>query len=131
MSVLMELTRIVINDVQDLQMIVLKEVGGERYFPIMIGDKEAEAIARRLKGEIPTRPLTHELLAMVIEQLGGTLEKIEITNLQQHTFFARLYIRQAGRVVEVDSRPSDAIALGIANTVPIYVSEHVLAEVCG
>ena len=76
------------------------------------------------------RPLTHDLLANVIEQMGGTISRIEINNLQDHTFFARIHIRQNGHTCEIDSRPSDAIALGIATTVPIYVAEHVLDEVC-
>ena len=77
------------------------------------------------------RPLTHDLLANAIDALGGRLDRIAITHLQDHTFFARLFIRQGGKTVEVDSRPSDAIALGIASSVPIYVANHVLDEVCG
>jgi bifunctional DNase/RNase len=73
--------------------------------------------------------MTHDLLASVIEQLGGTIDRIEITDLEQHTFFATIHIRQNGHMVEIDSRPSDAIALGIATTVPIYVAEHVLKQV--
>jgi uncharacterized protein len=129
MPVQMELHRIIISENTDSQIIVLKEVDGERSFPIVIGNPEAYAIDRRLKG-IPTpRPLTHDLLASVIEHLGGTLERIEINNLQDHTFFARLHIRQNGKDIEIDSRPSDAIALGAAATVPIFVAEHVLDEV--
>jgi bifunctional DNase/RNase len=130
MTVLMELNKIIISEMQDQQIIVLHEVDGERHFPIVIGDPEAKAINRRLKGIPPQRPLTHDLLANVIEQLGGTLERIEIHNLQEHTFFARLHIRQDGRIVEIDSRPSDAIALGITTAVPIYVDEQVLDAVC-
>ncbi len=130
MSVQMELHKIIISEMQDQQIIVLREVDGERHFPIVIGSGEAYAIDRRLKG-IPTpRPLTHDLLANVIEELGGQIERIEINNLQDHTFFARIFIRQDGQVIEIDSRPSDAIALGVATTVPIYVAEHVLDEVC-
>jgi bifunctional DNase/RNase len=130
MSVQMELYRIIISEMQDSQIIVLKEVDGERKFPIVIGSSEAMAIDRRLKS-IPTpRPMTHDLLATVIEQLGGVIERIEINNLQEHTFFARIHIRQNGDVVEIDSRPSDAIALGVATSVPIFVAEHVLDEVC-
>jgi bifunctional DNase/RNase len=129
MAVQMELHRIIISENTDSQIIVLKEVDGERSFPIVIGNAEAYAIDRRLKG-IPTpRPLTHDLLANVIENLGGSLDRIEINNLQDHTFFARLHIRQNGRDVEIDSRPSDAIALGAAATVPIFVADHVLEEV--
>lgn len=130
MPVQMELHKIIISEMQDQQIIVLQEVDGERKFPIVIGSNEALAIDRRLKGNTPARPLTHDLLASVIESLGGTIDRIEITNLQDHTFFATIHIRQDGRMVEIDSRPSDAIALGIATSVPIFVAEHVLDEVC-
>jgi bifunctional DNase/RNase len=130
MSVQMELNKIIISEMQESQIIVLKEVDGERKFPIVIGSSEAMAIDRRLKG-IPTpRPMTHDLMASVIEQLGGTIERIEINNLQDHTFFARIHIRQNGDVVQIDSRPSDAIALGVATSVPIYVADEVLDQVC-
>ena len=130
MSVQMELHKIIISEMQDQQIIVLKEVDGERKFPIVIGNNEALAIDRRLKG-IPTpRPMTHDLLASVIENMGGMVDRIEINDLQAHTFFARIHIRQNGKTLEVDSRPSDAIALGIATSVPIFVAEHVLDEVC-
>lgn len=129
MSVQMELNKIIISEMQESQIIVLKEVDGERKFPIVIGSSEAMAIDRRLKG-IPTpRPMTHDLLASVIEQLGGSVDRIEINNLQEHTFFAKIYIRHNDGMAEIDSRPSDAIALGIATSVPIYVAEHVLDEV--
>ena len=129
-AVLMELNKIIISEMADYQVIYLKEVHGDRHFPIVIGNAEALAIDRRLKGIPIPRPLTHDLLANVIERLGGRLERIEITHLQDHTFFARLFIRQDGQLIEADSRPSDAIALGIANTVPIYVADAVLDEVC-
>jgi uncharacterized protein len=129
MSVQMELSKIIISEMQDSQIIVLKEVDGERRFPIVIGNSEAIAIDRRLKGLHHPRPLTHDLLANVIEQMGGTIERIEINNLQEHTFYARIHIRQNGQTIKVDSRPSDAIALGIASNVDIFVAEHVLAQV--
>jgi bifunctional DNase/RNase len=129
MSIQMELHKIIISEMQEQQIIVLKEVDGDRKFPIVIGSPEAYAIDRRLKG-IPTpRPLTHDLLANVIEGMGGAIDHIEINDLQAHTFFARIHIRQDGKTVEIDSRPSDAIALGIATVVPIYVADHVLEEV--
>src|SRR5207244_906059 len=85
MSIQMELSKIIISEMQDQQIIVLKEVDGDRKFPIVIGSGEAYAIERRLKGVVAPRPLTHELLASVIEQLGGSIERIEINNLQDHT----------------------------------------------
>lgn len=129
MSVQMELHKIIISEMQDQQIIYLKEVDGERKFPIMIGNNEAYAIDRRLKGIPTARPQTHDLLASVIDQLGGEIERIEINDLQDHTFFSKILIRQNGKLIEIDSRPSDAIALGIATVIPIYVAEHVLAEV--
>lgn len=130
MSVLMELNKIIISDVQDHQLIVLREVEGERRFPIVIGSDVAHAIDRRLKGHQAERPMTHDLLSNVISLLGGEIERIDITDLQQHTYFARISLRQGARLIDVDSRPSDAIALGIATNVPIYVAEHVLAAAC-
>ena len=130
MSVQMELHKIIISEMQDQQIIVLQEVDGDRKFPIVIGSGEAYAIDRRLKGQMHPRPLTHDLLANVIESMGGTIERIEINNLQDHTFYARIHIRQDGQTLKVDSRPSDAIALGVATSVPIFVAEHVLNEVC-
>jgi bifunctional DNase/RNase len=129
MSVQMELHKIIISEMADQQIIYLKEVDGERKFPIVIGNNEALAIDRRLKGKETPRPLTHDLLASVIETMGGSVDRIEINDLQAHTFFARIMIRQNGRTIEIDSRPSDAIALGIATVVPIFVAEHVLEEV--
>ncbi len=130
MSVLMALHKIIVNDLLTDQIIVLKEVRGERHFSMVIAKDQADAINRRLTGKQSGRPMTHDLLANVIEQLGGKLERIEITNLQGGTFFARLLILQDGQSIDIDSRPSDAIALGIANAVPIFVAPHVLDEVC-
>lgn len=129
MSIQMELQRIIISEMQDRQIIVLKEVDGERTFPIVIGSAEAYAIDRRLKGIPAPRPLTHDLLANVIEEMGGRIERIEIHNLEDAIFFARIVIAHDGRVIEIDSRPSDAIALGVATMVPIFVAEHVLDQV--
>jgi len=131
MAIQMELKRIIITDSSDQQVIYLKELEGERAFPIVIGSNEAAAIDRRLKSMPTPRPYTHELLSDVIEKLGGRLERIVINDLQEHTFFAQLVIRQGGHSVEIDSRPSDAIALGVAHSVPIFVAEHVLDEVGG
>ncbi|HVP72974.1 MAG TPA: bifunctional nuclease family protein [Phycisphaerales bacterium] len=128
MAVLMELSRIFIREMTDMQIIELSEVDGDRTFPIVIGLPEAFAIERRLKGiEIP-RPQTHDLLGAVIKQMGGTLKRIVINDLAEGTFFARLVIQQDGQEIEIDSRPSDAIALGVAEDAPIYVAEHVLEQ---
>lgn len=125
----MDLAQIVISETRDTQIIVLRERDGNRNLPIVIGLTEALAIDRRVKGVQLQRPLTHDLLGNVIESLDSELEKIVINDLQDHTFYAKLVIRQRGELIEVDSRPSDAIALGVANEVPIYVEDHVLREV--
>jgi len=124
----MELRRIIISEVHDQQVIVLREVDGERSFPIVIGIFEATSIDRRVKNMPAPRPLTHDLVANVIEQLGGDIQDVIISDLQDHTYFAKLRIRQEGELIEIDSRPSDAIALAVTAKVPIYVSEEVLSE---
>jgi bifunctional DNase/RNase len=130
MDIEMELSRIIINETSDQQIIVLKERNGERSFPIVIGIVEVFAIDRRLKGIKPPRPMTHDLLSGVIDSLGATIEKIVINDLRDHTFYAKIYLSMDGRTVEIDSRPSDAIALGAASNTPIFVAEHVLEETC-
>lgn len=128
MDVRVELVQLLISELRDSQVIVLRERDGERTLRIVIGAPEIHAINRRIRGEIPARPLTHDLLANVVSELGGDIERIVIHALQEHTFFAKIVIRHLGSIVEVDSRPSDAIALGVAGDVPIYVSEQVLDE---
>ena len=111
MEVRMELARVIISETTDHQVIVLREKGGDRSFPIIIGIFEAVSIDRKLKEiEIP-RPLTHDLLADVIREMGGELTRVVVNDLRDSTFFARLHIDMGGREVEVDARPSDAIAL--------------------
>jgi len=123
-----ELSRIIINEMSDQQVIVLKERHGDRSFPIVIGIVEIFAIDRRLKGIKPARPMTHDLLANVIENLGAEIEKIVISDLRHHVFYATLHLRLNGRKIEIDSRPSDAIALGAALNAPIYVADHVFEQ---
>ena len=127
----MELKRIIISEVIDHQMIWLKEVDGDRVFPIVIGIFEATSIDRRVKKMNSPRPLTHDLIASVVDSLGAEIQDIYINELREHTYFAKLRIRHEGELVEVDCRPSDAIALAVTAKVPIYVAEDVLDEVCG
>ena len=125
MDIEVELSKIIINEASSQQIIVLKDRGSERSFPIVIGISEIVAIDRRLKGLIPPRPMTHDLLANVIEQMGGVIEKIVINDLIDHTFYAQIHLDINGRHIEIDSRPSDAIAVSVASNVPIFVAEHV------
>lgn len=128
MPVHMELRRIIISEVNDHQVIILKEVEGERSFPIVIGIFEATSIDRRVKGMTSPRPLTHDLIASVVELMGGEIQDIVISDLREHTYFAKLRVRKDGELIEVDCRPSDAIALAVTARVPIYVGEDVLGE---
>ncbi len=128
MNVEVELSRIIINEQSDQQIIVLKERHGQRGFPIVIGIVEIFAIDRRLKGIKPPRPMTHDLLDSVIDNLGAKIEKIVINDLRNHTFYAQIHLSSNGRTVKVDSRPSDAIALGAASNIPIFVAEHVFEK---
>ncbi|MEM8737631.1 MAG: bifunctional nuclease family protein [Planctomycetota bacterium] len=137
MFIQMELARILISEIEGTHYLELREVnppdsGEPRRFPILIGFHEAAAIERRLMGEVPVRPQTHELLADVIESLDYRLEKVLISDLSEHTFYARLHLRsQSDPAVlrDVDSRPSDAIALGVTGQVPIFVAQSVLEAV--
>ena len=124
----MELTRIIISENNEQQIIYLKEVDGERTFPIVIGIFEATSIDRRVKGASAPRPLTHDLLANTIDLLGGELQDIYISELRDHTYFAKLRIKHEGELIEVDSRPSDAIAVAVTVDVPIFVAEEVIEE---
>ena len=135
MLVRMELSRILVHEDRFDQVVELREADGPRKMPIRIDLFQAAAIQRRLVGETPARPYTHELLAAVIDEMGGTIEKIVINDLRVEdgplgTFFARLMIRQGDRLLDIDSRPSDALALGVATEVPIYVAEDVLDRAC-
>ena len=131
MTVQMQLSRIIISEINDQQVIYLKEVGGDRQFPILIGIFEATSIDRRVKNRPNLRPLTHDLLVNIVDQMGGELDSVVITELKDHTYFAKLRIRTNGEIVEIDSRPSDAIAVAVTCSpqLPIYVSEEVLSQV--
>lgn len=132
MLVRMTLARIVIvdSDEEKMSMVVLREVDGERAFPILIGIHEAYAIDRRTKGIMVQRPMTHDLIEQMIKDLDCEIEQIVITELRDSTFYARLVLRRNGDLVEIDSRPSDALAVGAGTETPIYVDESVLSEVC-
>jgi len=124
-----ELARIFINENSDPQYIFLREKAGERQFPIIIAITEAMAIDRFVREENVPRPQTHELLNDAIKQLGAHVIRVEVTKLENHTFYANLILDRDGETIELDARPSDAIALGVRNATPIFVHEDVLDEV--
>ncbi len=130
MPVQMQLARIIISEINEQQVIYLREVDGTRQFPILIGIFEATSIDRRVKQFESARPLTHDLIVGAVEALGAELDSVVISDLRDHTYFASLRIRHNGELVELDARPSDAIAVAVTCNphLPIYVSEDVLEE---
>jgi uncharacterized protein len=108
------------------RVVILREKDSDRYLPIWIGPAEADAIAVRLQEVAVARPLTHDLLRSVIDTLGATVEYVIVNDLANDTFFARIMLQVDGRNLEIDSRPSDAIALAVRAQVPIFADETVL-----
>jgi len=110
------------------RVVILKEKDADRYLPIWIGPAEADAIAVKLQDVSVPRPLTHDLLGNVIAQLGGRVQSIVVNDLMNDTFFAKIIVNVDGRTLEVDSRPSDALALAVRARVPIFAEEAVLSK---
>ena len=131
MPVQMQLSRIIISEINDQQVIYLTDIDGDRQFPILIGIFEATSIDRHVKRFESPRPLTHDLLVSAVEALGAELDSVVISDLREHTYFAQLRVRHNGELLELDSRPSDAIAVAVTcdPPLPIFVSEQVLEEV--
>jgi bifunctional DNase/RNase len=129
MAVQVELSKIIIDEKRQDQIIVLKEKEGKRQFPIVIGFLEASSIKMKLSGMEVPRPMTHDLLISTIEGLGAKLERIIVDSLVENTFHAKLILKtDEGRAKEIDSRPSDAIALAVRAHAPIFVEEEVLKK---
>lgn len=126
----MELVRIQIDEKRDGQVIVLKEKDGKRALPIIIGIQEVFAIKRKIDGIEPPRPMTHDLFIDVITKIGITIEKVIINKLAYNTFYAKLILKALdGKIYEIDSRPSDAIAIAVRQQTPIFVEEDVLNQI--
>jgi len=130
MPVEMRLVRIIISEINENQVVFLKEVDGDRQFPILIGIFEATSIDRRVKQIPRARPLTHDLLVGAVEAMGGQFDSVIISALKEGTYFANLRIRHQGEILNIDARPSDAIAVAVTCSppLPIYVEEKVLEE---
>jgi len=110
------------------RVVILKEKGADRYLPIWIGPAEADAIAVKLQNVELSRPLTHDLLQSVISTLGASVEYIVVSGLKEDTFYARLALSIDGGALDIDSRPSDALALAVRVRAPIYAEESVLEK---
>ena len=110
------------------RVVILKVKGSDLYLPIWIGPSEADSIALKLQEVSVPRPLTHDLICGVITSLKGTVQNIVISNLSDDTFFAKIIVEQSGSTIEIDSRPSDAIAIAIRTTTPIYAEEKLIDQ---
>jgi len=121
-----EVQSIRVNLVTQNRVVILKEVQGERHLPIWIGDFEAQAIAMELQGIVSPRPLPYDLIKALLGDLGATVDRILVTDLNQDVFYARIIISIDGKSVEIDSRPSDAIAIAVRTHTPILVEESVM-----
>ncbi|OGX45664.1 MAG: hypothetical protein A3I71_00505, partial [Omnitrophica WOR_2 bacterium RIFCSPLOWO2_02_FULL_63_16] len=127
--VLMEVSKIRIDERRGEQVVVLKEREGNRVLPIIIGISEVTAIKMKISGIQPPRPLTHDLLQHTLEQLGAKLTRVVINKLEFNTFFAKLVLQtKEQKIEEVDARPSDSIALALRADAPIYVADDVLTQ---
>ena len=108
--------------------VLLKTADGNKFLPIWIGHPEAAAILMKLQSQAPPRPMTHDLLSDMLEQLEAHVVRITVTELRENTFYAQITVQQDGREIEVDSRPSDAIALAIRAEAPIFAADRVIEE---
>ena len=120
--------RLGMDMVSDQVVVFLKEIDGDRSLPIWIGHLEAGSIALALEGVQPPRPITHDLLKSVLEAVGARVKRVAINDLRNETFYALIEVEVDGRTFEVDSRPSDALALALRTQAPIYVAEQVLEQ---
>ena len=128
MSVKMKIQGLMIDPVSQMPIIILKNSSTDEVLPIWVGVFEANAIATQLEKIISPRPMTHDLLLSAIEQLGGRIDRIVITDLRDATFYAILHVDRDGQKVEIDARPSDAMALALRCEAPIFVEETVIEK---
>lgn len=125
----MELNKIVIDEKRHDQLIALKEKNGTRVLPIVIGLNEASAIKLKISGFNPPRPLTHDLIFSLLNDLGATIEKVVIDKLEETTFHAKIMIKTSdGQLKNIDARPSDSIALAVRSHAPIFVEDSIIQQ---
>lgn len=110
------------------RVVILRELETNRFLPIWIGPFEADSIAMAMQGHEPPRPLTHDLLKSTISDLGGIVRHIAVNDIHENTFFAKIVVEHFKRTIEIDARPSDAIALAVRSDVPIFVETHVIDQ---
>lgn len=131
MQIEMTIKGLVVDPITNMPIIVLRDAEGQRVLPIWVGIFEANAIALRIENITTPRPMTHDLLRNVIEDLNGVVRKIVVSDLKDNTFYALIYVEVSGQMLAIDSRPSDAIALALRADAPIFVEETVLDNAKG
>jgi bifunctional DNase/RNase len=125
----LQLSRIMVDETRNEQVIVFREKTGTRYLPVVIGMAEVNAIKLKLSGVNPPRPMTHDLLIQILAKLGVKLEKIIIDRLHDNTFYAKIYLTSAGKeAIVIDARPSDSVALAVRTGAPIFADEEVVEK---
>lgn len=128
MAVKMDVKALIVDPIANMPVVILRDADDRSFLPIWVGVFEANAIALQLEGVRTPRPMTHDLLRQTISQLDGTVERVVITRLHENTFYAEIHLTVGGRAVVVDSRPSDAIALALRSSSPVFVEESVLEK---
>jgi bifunctional DNase/RNase len=118
-----------LDSVSNSYVVILQEKGGDRMLPIWIGQPEAESIVMEMNGIKPPRPLTHDLCKRLITGMGASLQRVQITKVQENTYFAELHLQRGGDIVHVDARPSDSIAIALRLSAPIYAQESLLSTI--
>lgn len=124
----MDVKALIVDPIANMPVIILRDDEEKNFLPIWVGVFEANAIALQMEGITTPRPMTHDLLRNVISQVRGEVEKVLISKLQENTFYAEIYLDVDGRKLTVDSRPSDAIALALRASAPVFVEETVLEK---
>lgn len=128
MQIEMTIKGLMIDPITNMPIIILRDENGQRVLPIWVGVFEANAIALQIENVQTPRPMTHDLLKNVIDDLRGHVERIVVCELKENTFYARIHMSSNGRAFEVDARPSDAIALALRTRSPIFVEEEVITS---
>ena len=126
MQIEMTIKGLMVDPITNMPIVILRDEDGDRVLPIWVGIFEANAIALQIENVTTPRPMTHDLLRNVIADLDGSVEKIVVSDLKESTFYALIYVRIRGELVAVDARPSDAIALALRVSAPIYVEDEVV-----
>lgn len=130
MTILMELSRLIICEMSQHQVVFLREKNGVREFPIIIGLFEATILDRKIRKIASARPLTHDLFCQTVQLLNGKIENIQINQVERQTYFAQIQIKQDGKTILIDSRPSDALAISLCFNppLPIFVTQEILND---